>query len=172
MNLRQLQAQSVGDYVDALRGFVDTIEYHGGSVVANYELVPLIAEDGAMLSVAERFDVARDKTLTCTLVRGAYRPKQTSSRMGGMDEYPRDFASAHSLVESYSSPSNTNRNRQRGQQAAGAATVTAIAPAPAAGADTVTFAQQGTVAGSDGVTYEGITCYTCRSTGKYSEHCP
>ena len=71
VNLRQSQTQSVVENVDALRGFVDTIEYHGGSVVAIYELVPLITEDRTMRSVAERFEITRDKTLACALVRGA-----------------------------------------------------------------------------------------------------
>jgi hypothetical protein len=178
VNLRQAQTQSVGDYVDALRGLVDTIEYHGGSVVGNYELVPLIAEDGTMRSVAERYSIAREKTMACTLLRGADTDRVgtliahlANQFANGMNEHPQTFKAAHSLLESYSSPSNTNRNRQRGQQA-GTATVAAIAPAPAAVSDAVTFAQRGTVAGSDGVTYEGITCYTCRSTGHYSEQCP
>ena len=127
---------------------MDTIEYHGGSVVANYELVPLITEDGTMRSVAERLEITRDKTLACALVRGAADTDRFGTLIAhlanqfanGMDEYPHDFESAHSLLELYSSPSNTNRNRQRGQQARSSTTVAAVAPAPTAGTNAVTFA--------------------------------
>lgn len=46
VNLRQSQTQSVVDYVDSLKGYADTIEYHGGLIVVNYKLVPWMSDEG------------------------------------------------------------------------------------------------------------------------------
>ena len=172
LNLRQSQTQPVVDYVDALRGYADTIEYHGGSVVFNYKLVPWMADDGAPRSIEERTAIARERSMAATLVRGADTTRfgtlichLANQFANGMDEYPQDFASAHSLLESYSSPTNA---RQR------VATVSATptTPAPAASTSAATFSQQGSVAGANGVLHEGITCFRCDSLGHYADECP
>ena len=54
-----------------------------------------------------------------------------------------------------------------------ASTTGASGPTPEASA--LTFAQRAAlpkVAGSDGVTHEGITCYSCQAIGHYSSDCP
>jgi hypothetical protein len=173
LNLRQSQSQSVLDYADALRGYVDTLEYHGGSVVTNYKLVPWMSDEGTPRSVEERTAIAREKSMAATLVRGA-----DPSRFGtmichlanqfanGMDEYPQDFASAHSLLESYSSPANVARQR------VAPLPITSVVSAPAAATSAATFAQQGQVAGANGVLHEGVTCFRCNSLGHYADECP
>ena len=166
LNLRQSQNQSVVDYVDALcRGYADTIEYHGGSVVINYKLVPWMSDDGTPRSVEERTAIAREKSMAATLVRGADPTRfgtlichLANQFANGMDEYPQDIGSAHSLLESYSSTTNA---RQR----VAPAQVTPVAPAPAAATSDATFSQQGSVAGANGVLHEGITCFRCNSLG-------
>jgi hypothetical protein len=40
LNCKQSQNQSADDYLESLRGWADTIEYHGGTVAENHELVP------------------------------------------------------------------------------------------------------------------------------------
>jgi hypothetical protein len=39
LNCRQLQGQSASEYLEILRGWADTIEYHGGIVAENYTLI-------------------------------------------------------------------------------------------------------------------------------------
>lgn len=68
LNLRHSQNQLVVDYVDALCGCADTIEYHdGGSVVVNYKLVPWMSDDGTRRSVEERTAIAREKSMAVIL---------------------------------------------------------------------------------------------------------
>ena len=145
-------------------------------MVSNFQLVPEVDDMGNTRIHAERVSIARDKTMASTLIRGADPTRfgtlichLANQFANGMDEYPEDFGAAHSLLESYSSPSNT-RPRVPQQQATHAHAMSVAAPASEASA--MTFAQQAAVPGTDGVTHEGITCYNCRSMGHYSDDCP
>ena len=44
--IRQQRYQTVTSYIEALKSFSDTIEYHGGSIVLNPDLVPERASNG------------------------------------------------------------------------------------------------------------------------------
>ena len=116
VNLHQAQYQQlVNEYVDMLRGFADTIEYHGGTVVRNFQLVPKVDDIGNTRMYAEHMSIARDKTMASTLIYGRADPTRFGTLIchlanqfaNGMDKYPEDFGAGHSLLESYSSPSNT-----------------------------------------------------------------
>lgn len=173
VNLRQSQTQSVVDYVDALRGYADTIEYHGGSIVVNYKLVPWMSDEGTPRTVEERTEIARERTMACTLIRGAdpsrFRPliicHLANQLANGMDEYPQDFEAAHSLLKSYVSPNTGTRPRPVAAHTAPSAT------ASSAEASALTFAQA-SVAGRKGVSHDGITCFRCNSLGHYADQCP
>jgi hypothetical protein len=172
VNCCQAQFQTVGDdYVDTLRGFVDTIEQHGGTVVTNYQLVPLVLDTGAVRTVEERTMIARDRTLAAALIRGADPTRYgtlirhlANQYANGMDEYPRDLAAAHSLIGTYESPINA---RVRGMTAT-------VSPTPATTPEVsaITFAQQGATAGTNGVVHDDITCYNCQCIGHYASDCP
>lgn len=120
LNLRQSQNPSVVDYVDALRGYADTIKYHGSSVVITYKLVPWMSDDGTPRSVEECMAIAREKSMAATIVRGADPTRfgtlichLANQFANGMGEYPQDFGCAHSLLESYSSPTNARQRLLR-----------------------------------------------------------
>ncbi len=46
LNCKQLPGQSTDSYLQDLCGWADTITYHNGTIVGNYELVPENDDDG------------------------------------------------------------------------------------------------------------------------------
>jgi hypothetical protein len=72
LNCRQGQGQTAEDYLKQVQSWADAIEYHGGSVAESYELIPAdLGEGAALLSVDERKQLARDRTLAAAVIRGA-----------------------------------------------------------------------------------------------------
>ena len=54
LNCRQHVGQSVTNYVEAIKSYINTIEYHGGTIALNIDLAPKTAADGRKLSEKER----------------------------------------------------------------------------------------------------------------------
>jgi hypothetical protein len=71
LNCRQQTEQSVSNYLEVLKSHIDTVEYHGGTLVLNIDLAPETGPDGRQQSQAERMKIARDCTLGAALIRGA-----------------------------------------------------------------------------------------------------
>ena len=116
LNCRQHQAQTVSNYMETLKSHVDTIEYHGGTVVLNQNLAPDRSPDGVPLSQAERTKIARDSTLAAAHIRGADKTRfgtlitnLDNQFSNGRDEYPTDLTSAYGLLISYKTPTNATR---------------------------------------------------------------
>jgi hypothetical protein len=86
----------------------------------------------------------------------------------GHDEYPTDLNAAYSLLINYRTPvnmrartPNTHQPNNNSDTSGGSSEVS-----------TITFAQQGAVAGSNGLMHDGITCYACNNVGHYAVHSP
>ena len=88
----------------------------------------------------------------------------------GRDEYPKDLQSAFMVLESYNLPVLTRpRNSGTTNPRGGGTTATTSSPEASA----MTFAQRGApVAGLNGVTHPGITCFNCNTMGHYSTEWP
>ena len=73
LHCRQQPDQSVSNYLEALKSHIDTVEYHGGTLILNLNMArPETALDGRQLcSEVERKKIARDCTLAAALIRGA-----------------------------------------------------------------------------------------------------
>lgn len=167
LKCRQQSGQSVEDYVDALKGWAETIESHGGTVAANYQLVPAKDATGAERSAETRKTIARERTLAIALIRRADTSKYgtlitslSNQYAMGKDEYPTDVLAAQSLLVNYKTPVNTSAARTETTRSQ-PATLTPEASA-------MTFTQRGAVAGTNGVTHSGITCYNCQNMGHYA----
>ena len=186
MNCRQQQGQSADQYLEVLRGWAETIEYHKGIVAENYELVPDTDDKGNKLTVSERTTISRERTLAILYIRGADPTRYgtlitelANMYAMGKNEYPVNLSSALSLLVTYKTPTNARERHPQSyptQPAAGATnTPVTSAPPPAPETSALTFAQRAAlpkIAGSDGVTHDGITCYACQSIGHYSNSCP
>jgi ribosomal protein L15 len=176
LNCKQFQGQSNDEYLESLRGWADTIEYHGGTVAENFTIVPEVV-GGVTRTDAKRKDIARDSTLAILLIRRADPTKygtlitELSNKYAmGHDEYPTDLSSAYSLLVNYKTPTNARVHQQH--------TTPAVAPntTPAAAtpeSSAMTFAQKAAIQpGVDGVTHSGVTCFRCQGTGHYADECP
>ena len=75
LNCRQQPDQSVSNYLEALKSHIDTVGYHGGTLVLNINMAPKTALDGRKLSEVERKKIARDCTLAVVLIRGANKTR-------------------------------------------------------------------------------------------------
>ena len=71
LSCKQLSGQSADDYAECLVGWAETIKTHGGTVSANYQLVPEINGVGAVRSMDERKAMARKRTLAMALICSA-----------------------------------------------------------------------------------------------------
>ncbi len=122
LNCKQQQNESNSDYLETLKEWADTIEYHGDTVAENHELVPAKANDGTLRSTDERKAIARDRTLAIALIRGADITRYGTLIAGlsnqytaGKDNYPTDITSAYSFLVNYTTPVN-NRPRHHSNQ--------------------------------------------------------
>jgi len=80
----------------------------------------------------------------------------------GNDQYPIDLTAAYSLLVNFKPPKREDpRRNTRSQEAA------------VEEADGMTFVQSGEViAGADGVTHTGVTCFRCEHKRHYADKCP
>ena len=166
------------EYRDELKGWADTIEYYGGSVAECHHLVPTERPDGTVMNLATRKALACDLTLGVAYIRGADTDRFgiLITEMGnnyalGRDEYPKDLQSAFMVLESYNLPVLTRARNSGTANPRGGGTTAATTTSPEASA--MTFAQRGApVAGLNGLTHPGITCYNCNTMGHCSTECP
>ena len=168
LTCRQQQWQTADAYLETLKGWADTIEYHGGTVAENHELVPMAADDGTICSIDERKAIAHDRTLAIALIHGADATRYGTLIVGlsnqyamGKDDYPTEITSAYSLLVNYRTPENTRARNPTPSQPAGSPETSAM-----------TFTQRGATAGINGVTHDDVICYNCQNIGHYASDCP
>jgi hypothetical protein len=66
LTCRQSQGQTADEYLERLKGWADTIEYHGGTVAETHELVPSEMDDGTNTQRhGAKSDCARPHTCHC-----------------------------------------------------------------------------------------------------------
>jgi hypothetical protein len=173
LSCKQLPGQSTDDYADCLIGWAEAIETHGGTVAADYTVIPETGDNGLPRDVQRRKALAREQTLAMALIRSADRSRygtlitdlrnQYASRR---DKYPTDVVTAKSLPVTYKTPVNASTNRNAN---------TRIQQAASPDASAMTFAQRSSsilVPGTNGLTHDNIQCWTCQQHGHYAGNCP
>jgi hypothetical protein len=173
LNCRQQTWQSCDLYLEAIKGWADNYEYHGGMIAESYKLVPEVDNKGVLRTVAERQTIARDRTLGIAYIRGADHTRfgiliaeLANQYAMGTDNYPTDLNAAFSMLVNYTAPTNSSRTTRNSNPTSAAAGTSSEAPSA------LTFAQQGTTPGTNGVTHPDITCYNCNTVGHYASDCP
>ena len=169
LGCRQQSGQSPASYRDDLRAWAVTIAQQGGSIAANYKLIPAIDSNGNARSEEDRRSMAYEKTLAIALVTGADPSKYgtliddlSNQYAMGRDEYPDDETGAYNLLVNYKTPENLTR--PRGHQASATASV----------ASGMTFTQRSSnsISGTNGITHDDIECWQCHGFGHYQSNCP
>ena len=154
-------------HVKNLQDMVDIIEYHGGSVTEDRALFEHEKKLEANLPTTEKSSEetlkqrARDKMLGVALIRRADRGRYSKLMTDLKDQYtlksdvyPDDIASAHNMLENYSSRQRKNNNKQQKTEG-------------------LQFAQSSEViSGKDGKIFENIQCHKCKKKGHYANQCP
>jgi hypothetical protein len=176
LNCRQQQGQSASDYLETLRGWADTIEYHGGTVAENFTLIAEKDDSGKARTDEERKALARDRTLAIMFIRradptryGTLIAELSNQYAMGKDEYPKDVSSAYSLLVNYKTPTNARAHDRTNERTAAATTNARVVTEGTA----VTFAQKAALKpGTNGIVHDDVTCYNCQDKGHYANDCP
>jgi acetolactate synthase regulatory subunit len=176
LNCRQYQGQSNDEYLESLRGWADTIEYHGGTVAENFMIVPETVNN-VKRTEEMRKTIARDSTLAILLIRradptryGTLIADLSNNYAMGKDEYPKDLSSAYSLLVNYKTPMN-KRMQHDAPPATAPVNNNTITTIPEVSAKT--FAQKTTQQpGANDVLHDGVTCFKCHGGGHYADECP
>ena len=176
-NCKQQEGQTADSYREEMKGWVDTVKYHGGCIAESYKLVHEFDNNGAARSIPELKSIARDRTLGIAYIRGTDTTRygtlirEMANRYARWkDEYPIDLDDAYSAIVDYATPTNNTGGRTR--IGGSVRTTPTASPMVTPEGSAMTFAQQTAVPGTNGVTYPTVTCFTCQGIGQYSDHCP
>lgn len=145
LSYRQLPGQTAIAYLQELRGWADMIVYHGGTFVANFELVPEVRTEMQRRAIAHN----KKRTLAIALITGAGRTRYgtliahlSNEYAMGQDQYPKVVSAVYSLLTDYRTPENTmGRSPFQGSQRSAVATDASFASG-------ATFTLHGFVPGS------------------------
>ena len=188
LNCKQGHNQAVSKFKETLKGWADAIRFHGGTVAERIGTVGTHDEAGKERTAAQREEIATEETLAMLMIRGADPTKYgtliadlSNQFVKGKDEYPKNMATAETLLELYETPVNqSSATTSRPPRSVGITPRATTSQSSEASA--LTFAQQGatyaervaaSVAGTDGVLHPGITCRGgCQGYGHYAEECP
>jgi hypothetical protein len=184
--------------LEVLRGWAETIEYHGGIVAENFTLIDVGTKaDGTTMNIADRKEIARDRTLAIMYITradptryGTLIADLSNNYAMGKDEYPKDLSAAYSLLVNYKTPTNA-RTRETIAPAqttvnthvpiigstvgttGGSVAASTIATQAKPESSAMTFAQKADMKpGKDGITHEGVKYYNCQATGHFAGDCP
>jgi hypothetical protein len=118
LSCKQSSNQTVEDFRRQLTLWSDTIEHHGGSIVANYNLTSATDSQGRPLTLEQRKEFSRQETLAMALLRGSDPTRYgtlldhlANQFASGRDEYPKDLTAAYSLLVHYKTPTNARHQR-------------------------------------------------------------
>jgi hypothetical protein len=171
LTIKQTPGQTVNDYSRDLLSASETIEHYGGSIVLNPNLASEKDPTGKKRTPDQRAAATKAELLALLLLRGSDQSRYGSlvghlanQYANGRDEYPKDLATATSLLIHYSTPMDRRPNKPKDKESApkpdpnraDAATPT-VSPAPPPAAITFAHANGSVDAASPPVTTGAVT---------------
>ena len=109
----QAPDQSIYVFKESLKGWADAIRFHGCAVAEKISSVPLQDASGNEWTVAQREEIAMEKTLAMMMIRGTdpttygtLIAELFNQFVKGKDKCPEDMASAATMLELYKPPVN------------------------------------------------------------------
>jgi hypothetical protein len=186
INCKQGPTQSNAEYLAVFTANVQVLE-HYKAVVGEGESYMTSSNPLLKLTAKEREQMTRDRTIGMAFLRNSDQRRFASlwsdlanQKARGLDQYPADLTSAYSMLVNYHSPPTNHRgtnNQNTNQNTTNApseqhAIPTAIGPHTFTQTAAKTAATTTRViAGTDGVTHDGVNCFSCHSNGHYSPQC-
>jgi len=161
---------SISSYLEHFCSLVEVLEHYGGAIGEDPGLLDATAAVSSDTDDAtKRLKIARDHTLALAFLKRANRccfgtlwADLENQFSQGNDQYPINLTAVYSLLVNFKPPKREEPRRNARSQ------VAAVEEE-----DGMTFVQSGeVVAGADGVTHTGVTCFRCEHTGHYAEKCP
>ena len=175
---RQFENESVHEYMNRFNQKVKTLKAIGGEfVLCNpaingmtwdtlYDAAVLKEDrDTVMALSSEAYEAVCFITGTHDGRFAELKKRLEHNKALGRDEYPRNMQAAYQLVMNTAEVDSSRRYARRGRRGRNRDVQ-------------VNFAQNRSnvneqlVPGRDGITYENVTCWTCRRRGHYSGSCP
>jgi hypothetical protein len=160
----------ISSYLEYFRSLVEVLEHYGGAIGEDPGLLDATAAISSDTDDATKLlKIARDRTLALAFLKradlrrfGTLRADLENQFSRGNNQYPINLTAAYSLLVNFKPPRRDEpRRNTRSQEAA------------VEEEDGMTFEQSGEViAGADGVTHTGITCFRCEHKGHYADKCP
>jgi hypothetical protein len=167
--------QSLHDYLKEYQSLVHILEYYGATIGADRPYIVVVKEKlkaalPPSISVEDlhkrALAGAKLQTIAMAFLKranrrpyGALWSELENIFSRGLDQFPMDLTSAHSLLLNYKAPPIT-RAPHHGRSEEDATTG-------------ISFLQDSrNVPGTNGETHNGIKCYHCNKTGHYASSCP
>ena len=155
--------ESISSYLEHFCSLVEVLEHYGGAIGEDPGLLDATAASSANAdNVTKRLKIARACTLALTFLKRANRRRfgtlwanLENQFFRGNEQYLTDLTAAYSLLVNFKPP---KRDEPRQNLRSQVPTVEEE--------DGMTVVQSGEViAGADGVTHTGVTCFRCEHKG-------
>ena len=182
---QQADDDTLADHMRNFKDLCQTIEYHGGDIFFDKDMIEYEVEDDTKNNVKKAspkeyrtriIEKAKAVAFIKSANRKSYGKLLSSIREQHsfkIDVYPKTLSDAYEMLSSHTIHTNPTKSRKdnRTNTTSEQSNVRSGGDSGLGRSDT-SYLQTDIVAGTDGRTIEHITCYSCGKKGHYADNCP